>query len=200
MGTLPLDQVAEVHEQLRDHIAGRHRITLGVGGHDALGPPVESRSIGGRHSQVVGDHEAGERLEQLGHDVAATGRTETLDPFHREGPHRRLELLYVPRREPLAHQATERSVFRRIHHDHRRGLGETGLVPLVVLERQSLRGREGGGVACRSEDVVEAREHPVVAPGIGVGDTVNGVVVTEAGVHGPRRPPGVAGAGHEPHR
>ncbi|GIS99811.1 MAG: hypothetical protein CM1200mP26_15240 [Acidimicrobiales bacterium] len=113
------DEVGEVGQQVHD---ARRRVVcaaLGGSGHDLLGPLVEVEAVLGGDAKVVGHHEAGERLEQLGHDVAATVLVDPFEAVDDEGSDVALDVGNLAGREARADQPPERRVVRRVEEDER---------------------------------------------------------------------------------
>ena len=191
-----LDERGEVVEQFGDGVGGREHVAAGVGGHDGVGPGVEPGAVGLGHAQVVGHDHAGQRLEQLGDDIAPARGPQPLEALDDEGAHGGLQPGYPPGREAAGHEAAELGVLGGIEHHHGAGLGEAGRVDVAVVEGEPLSRREGGGVAGRREHVGEAREHEVVA----VVHVVDRVGVTQRGVHRVGVAPGLRRPGHEGER
>ena len=67
----------------------------------------------------MGHHEAGERLEQLGHDVAATVFVDPFEAVDDEGSDVALDVGDLAGREARADQPPERRVVRRVEEDER---------------------------------------------------------------------------------
>ena len=145
------NQVVEVPEQLRQPLGRTTDVAARVGLDDGLGPHVEARPVVGRDPQVVGDHHAGQGLEQLGHDVAAALGGELVESLHDEAAHLRLDLGDLSGGEPAGHQPPERGVLRWVGHHDRRGVGESDPFTLPVGDGEPVRRRERGGVAAASQ-------------------------------------------------
>ena len=64
--------MAEVAGQIGDGVKTVGGSALGGTGDNPLRPTVEADTVCGRHPEVVGDHEAGKGLEQIGDDVATS--------------------------------------------------------------------------------------------------------------------------------
>jgi hypothetical protein len=145
-----------VAEQLGDGVGRGERVAGRLRRHDRFGPAVESAPVRGGDAEVMGDHHAGERLEELRHDVALADLPEALDPLEDERPHLRLQRDDLSRREPSRHETAEGGVLRRIEHDHRRRIAEARLRHVAVREGQALRGGERRRVPRGREHVGEA--------------------------------------------
>jgi hypothetical protein len=185
-----LDQRAEVGHQLADgaEVGAGGAAGGGLGG--GLGPAVEVAVILGRHAEIVGDDQPGQRFEEVGDDVDRVLGARRFEPLDDEGAHRRLDARHLARGQVLRHQAAELGVHRRVEEHHRHGAGEPGGGELVVGDRQALGGGEGGGVAGRRPHVGETGQHPEVA----VGDAMDRRALTQRGVHRKRVAPGLAAA------
>ena len=192
LASTPLDELGEVGHQLADRIGHLVVRRGGVRRDDRVGPCVEASPVLLRHAEVVGDDHARQRLEQVGHDVAAAGREQPIEPFHHERSHRRLDGLDLPRREPPRDEPPELGVNGRVGHHHRRVVGKADPLQLAVLGGQPLRRRERLVVAHGIEDVAVPGEHPVVT----VLHMVHRVVLAQCGVHLERVAPGLTRARH----
>ena len=187
IGASPLDELGEVAKQVGDALGGAH-VALRCGGHDLLGPAVESDPVLWWYAEVVGDDEGGKRLEEAGDEVATADLAELLDAFDGEGSDSVLEFGHLTGREALADEPAHGGVVGWVHEDDRRGVPHLG-AGRGLVDGEAVGRREGVGVADRREDVVEAGEEPEgLAWSAGL-DPVYGVVVAQRPVHGEGVPP-----------
>ena len=108
------------------------------------------------------DHHRRQRFEQLGDDVAAAVGAQPLDALDDELAHLGLHRLDLPRGETARHQLAKLGVHRRVLHDERRIILQPNQFQIVIVDRQSLRRREGLVVARRRPDVGVPGQHVVV--------------------------------------
>ena len=126
----------------------------------------------------MGHHEAGQRLEQFGDDVAAPVFVEPIEAFGDEGPYVVLEVSHLPGGEARTDQSAELRVVGRVEEHQWGGLAhvhtDTG------FDGQAPCRRVGGGVAGGVEHVGEPGEYPevvLVLPAGTGGNVVDRVVV-----------------------
>ena len=143
----------------------------------------------------MGDHEAGEGLEQVGHDVAAPLGDEPFKAFDHEVPDVVLNVCHLSGGESRADEPPERRVVGRVE-EHDRG-GLTHVHPGSRLDGQPAGRREGPGVACGVEHVGEPRQEPETVVVVSGGHVVHRVVVAQVPVHGEGVPPRLTGSQHK---